>query len=419
MTPMPPNFSRAALETFIPAENWTSKGAHFASLWEIPQSMKCPLVGTCLSIDDHHHLLKKAGFNVRRICPASLHAAVMENIDAPTRVARRIDTFLKKKYLTSATEWLHSPESAIRKLWETGIQTGELELPLYIIACRSNISQSLQAEVFGTLHMLGHTAKRDLLESRRMIVRLEKLLAEEKELSRRIQKNLKEKTDTLMAKTAELEKWQRLETNTSTSSPREETAKESLENLSERLQRLQDKNQALNQRVKKLETERAEWRKAPQISGSEPAETPIQQTKPHALRPFPPKAEVPDLGYKRVLVVGGRPCMRPLYRNAVETTGGQFEYHDGCIHGGKQTLEARVRRSDIILCPVNCNSHGACGLVKEICRKHGKCLRMLDSSSRSAITAALEKTALQEEESPSVSNPLIAGNRFSKAAEEK
>lgn len=64
-----------------------------------------------------------------------------------------------------------------------------------------------------------------------------------------------------------------------------------------------------------------------------------------------------DLCRKRILIVGGINRMKSLYRQLIEENGGIFEYHDGHIKGGKKALEDRIMRADIVLCPVNINSH--------------------------------------------------------------
>ncbi|MBW1740471.1 MAG: DUF2325 domain-containing protein [Deltaproteobacteria bacterium] len=96
-----------------------------------------------------------------------------------------------------------------------------------------------------------------------------------------------------------------------------------------------------------------------------------------------------DLCAKRILIVGGITKLQAYYRKLIEEKGGVFEYHDGYMNGGKRGLETRVKRSDIILCPVNCNSHNACLSVKRLCRKHNKPVQMLSSASLSAISQAL------------------------------
>ena len=90
-----------------------------------------------------------------------------------------------------------------------------------------------------------------------------------------------------------------------------------------------------------------------------------------------------------MLIVGGITKLKHLYRDLVESGGGVFDYHDGYMTSGKQNLEARVKRSDVVICPVTCNSHGACIKVKRLCRKHNKTINMLPSASISAISGAL------------------------------
>ncbi|NCC06054.1 MAG: DUF2325 domain-containing protein, partial [Proteobacteria bacterium] len=67
-----------------------------------------------------------------------------------------------------------------------------------------------------------------------------------------------------------------------------------------------------------------------------------------------------DLCKKRVLIVGGIERMEKSYRRLIEERGGVFEYHAGHMKSGGKGLESSVQRADLVLCPVNCNSHGAC-----------------------------------------------------------
>jgi hypothetical protein len=83
--------------------------------------------------------------------------------------------------------------------------------------------------------------------------------------------------------------------------------------------------------------------------------------------------------------------MESLYRQLIEENGGIFEYHDGHIKGGKKNLENRIRRADIVLCPVNINSHNACSVVKKIGKKHKKSVQMLTGSGLGVICQALSE----------------------------
>ena len=81
--------------------------------------------------------------------------------------------------------------------------------------------------------------------------------------------------------------------------------------------------------------------------------------------------------------------MEALYREMVETNGGVFEYHSGDMRNGSKDLEKSVRRADVILCPIDCNSHGACTMVKRFCKKYGKPFQMLPSSGASSVFRAI------------------------------
>jgi hypothetical protein len=81
--------------------------------------------------------------------------------------------------------------------------------------------------------------------------------------------------------------------------------------------------------------------------------------------------------------------MKTYYREAIEAKGGLFEYHDGDMRGGIRALEGRFKRADIVLCPVDCNSHAACSLVKKLGKKHNKPVQMLHGSSINAVSWAL------------------------------
>ncbi len=96
-----------------------------------------------------------------------------------------------------------------------------------------------------------------------------------------------------------------------------------------------------------------------------------------------------DLCPKRVLIVGGIERMEALYRQIIEAAGGIMEYHDGNMHGGTMQLENSLRRADIVLCPVNCNSHNACLMAKRLGKKYERPVYMLTSSSLSSISRAL------------------------------
>jgi hypothetical protein len=106
-----------------------------------------------------------------------------------------------------------------------------------------------------------------------------------------------------------------------------------------------------------------------------------------------------DLDRKRILIVGGITRMESLYRELVESHGGIFEYHDGYMRHGVKNLESRLRRADLVVCPVNCNSHAACIQVKTLAKKYKKTVHMLASYSLSCISKVIGEMDNRETQS--------------------
>ncbi len=97
-----------------------------------------------------------------------------------------------------------------------------------------------------------------------------------------------------------------------------------------------------------------------------------------------------DLCRQRILIVGGIERMESQYRKLVEDDGGGIlEYHAGHMRGGKKQLEQSLQRADVVLCPVNCNSHGACKLVKNLAKKYCKTVHMMPNFSLNAIAGVI------------------------------
>lgn len=84
--------------------------------------------------------------------------------------------------------------------------------------------------------------------------------------------------------------------------------------------------------------------------------------------------------------------MEALYRGLVEDNGGFLDYHSGSMQGGPKKLEKCLRRADVIICPINCNSHAACVKVKTLAKKFGKDFHMLPTGSLSAIKRLLQES---------------------------
>lgn len=96
-----------------------------------------------------------------------------------------------------------------------------------------------------------------------------------------------------------------------------------------------------------------------------------------------------DCCMKRILMVGGITKFKALYKDIIEQHGCHFEYLDGYMKGGEKALMNKIKRCDLVFCPIDCNSHNACLSVKKLCKKEGKPYKILPSSSISGVTQAI------------------------------
>ncbi len=92
---------------------------------------------------------------------------------------------------------------------------------------------------------------------------------------------------------------------------------------------------------------------------------------------------------KRILIVGGFARMESLYRQVIEGMDGVFDYHDGNVKNGAKKLEGRLKRADLVLCLINCNSHAACSIAKSVAKRHRKSVYMLPNSGLTVVFKAV------------------------------
>ncbi|AEG59172.1 DUF2325 domain-containing protein [Desulforamulus ruminis] len=155
---------------------------------------------------------------------------------------------------------------------------------------------------------------------------------------------------------------------------------EELREYQDRIKRLEDENLTLLARIDELQTS-IRHLKIQRYCGCNDRVEPVETCDENCCHY--------DLCAKRILIVGGITKIKATYKSLIEQWGGEFDYLDGYMKGGERVLDNKIRKSDLVLCPVDCNSHNACLSVKKLCKKHGKPFKMLTSSSISGITQAI------------------------------
>ena len=384
--------------------------------WEMDSFFTCPVVGACLTVSEQKQLLKKACISCKGKTLFELHEILVSCSDNENKLSRRVDRLLRRKYMQKAAEFIAMNQLDFMDYWKEYFEIGELGLLVYAAAANRGLPSEVKRELFGIIHMNMHETANVNAELRRELAKVREARGEAdvrvkelKQVNRGLRKEsnklrkswetmrielavAKKERDRRMAELSGLRNdladqpspdgrdTENFDSGTDTSQEQELQAK---------IAELEKDNSRL---LKRLDHQQKENSILQGFLQSMAMQSPDGQPCDESCPSF-------DLCRKRVLIVGGISKMKTYYRNVVEAKGGQFEYHDGDLRGGIRVLEGRFKRADIVLCPVDCNSHAACSLVKKLGKKHKKPVQMLHGSSLNAVSWALL------DDNPNTANP--------------
>ncbi len=389
----------------------------FMDIWEIEPHFKCPVVGAMLSAEKHRTLLEKCGYDVSGLKPYEYHQQIMMKLSDRNAVSIKVNNFIKSNCRRSMVQVAGADENKARQLWDEARESGNVGPMMFaIVACKES-DVDLLCDVYGEVHMLSHANMTRVFDMQKQLVKNNEVLAREQQRVREKEGRIKElvkirKADA--ARTAALEAENRnLETRARALGQQAGTPchvrpevlelKQQMDSLELKLRDLNEKYRLVEREKRKLQIQAFSLENENQTLKNEFTAL-VENFGRFAAKEDPDHApglpcednrclkeacERYRLCAKRVFMVGGITKMKAYYKDIIEKAGGQFDYHDGYLKNTTANLEARVKRSDLVLCPVNCNSHTACLKVKQLCTRHNIELKILSSSSLSAVSNAL------------------------------
>jgi prefoldin subunit 5 len=374
--------------------------------WEIDHFFKCPVVGMCLTLSEQKQLLKKSGIPTKKKSPFEIHETLVASSESESRLSRRVDNLLNRKFGKETALLLGLENEAFKKHFKAAFEAGDCMGVTWAAAVNPDLYPELKREIFGDIHMTMHWSGEQRIELKQQLARQCKEIDDLRESfsiasqrRRALQKeneHLRQAQEKLRTTLAAVEREKaRLEEALASADSRYRYAEIERENrmLKEKLDaglvrdrdqqrlvaRLEEKNLHLSSEIERQQESNRQIKKETQeILGEVFTLNRCDATCPSF-----------DLCKKRILLVGGITRMESLYRELVENSGGVFEYHDGYMKKGVKKLENRLKRADVVVCPVSCNSHAACSIVKNLAKKHNKTVHMLANSSLNAVSQAL------------------------------
>nr|WP_319394922.1 DUF2325 domain-containing protein [uncultured Desulfobacter sp.] len=390
----------------------------FANVWEIERNFKCPVIGAMLSVNKHRDILKKCGWDVNGLKPYEYHSYLMGCMGDENAVSIKTNNFIRHqagKYMKQiAALYKKKNAKGVRSLWNDYSARGIIGPVMYAIVAHKDTDIDLLKDIHGEVHMLSHANMTEVFSVRKKLEAADQSLAREKNkvseknkkirgLVSQLKQTGKEKECLATEKNRLKRQLVQLETQTVFTQPSGPDLNQDVERLEQELSRQKEEVLNLERARKQLEIQlfsaenentmlKAEFEQLSSVFTAG-ADDVCNCGEPETC---PVTGECPDqdcprrrLCARRIFMIGGITKMKSYYRQIVEKAGGEFDYHDGYLRSSNDDLAAKVRRCDVVVCPVSCNSHNACLKVKHLCTRYNKELKILNSASLSAVTQAL------------------------------
>lgn len=357
-----------------------------ARLWDLPASLHCSVIGTCVPTSALRRLFRKAEGQQPDMGDYALHRLFVQAASGGFRLSRLTQRYLEDTYRASITRFSRVRGSeALQQLWQEALDNGGVAGAYWALLSHRDCTPEIQDLAAGEIHMLSHEAGRVWQEER---LRRQRLEADRDSLRQQLQSRQQEchrlhgEVHRLQQRCQELDcQLRQRDSQPSTPQalphcPKNAALRQRIQVLEERLQAQSLREQQQQQTLQRLQAQLAEQQRCP-----------MEQTV--ACGQQHPSCENLDLCGRCILYVGGRHAHRDRFRRVVEQCNGRFLHHDGGREDGHQRLRALLQQADTVLCPLNCVSHQAMGEIKQLCQRQTKPVKLLEGYSLSAFTAAL------------------------------
>jgi len=372
-------------------------------IWEFHGNLHCSIIGTCLSTGELRQVLKKLGIASPDSTDHELHAAAVGLAGRHDKAAKLLHKALDERHRLPINQFVKATtEDAVRALWREAVRRGEIPGAYWATLTHPATTQALVKDAFGEVHMLSHLVG---AANRADIRRLCELEAENTELRARLDRQQLAFRDAVVTREARIRELQDSVARLGTVEPAaagDDSAvlRHLIADLERRLAAETRRGAALNDKLAAATAALAEQRVACTRAERDAADLRCEldsisdRFAPADDDTAPATVVEQWLHGTTVLHVGGRPNQVAHLRAAAERAGATLLHHDGGIENHLHLLGGLTSQADIVVFPVDCISHHAAQMVKQLCRQAGKRFVPLRSAGASSLLAALRRPDL-------------------------
>ncbi|WP_119157103.1 DUF2325 domain-containing protein [Caldimonas tepidiphila] len=383
-------------------------------LWELEDKHHCPVVGTCLPMDELQRFAKRFGFHASLRDEFALHVEAVGRSRTRNPMSEALQKYLDRKYALAIRRFESARSDAeVAALWQEHLARGDVAGPLWAACCHKASSPETRQRLYADVHMLSHQVGAGQAADARRLGHLEAEnaqlrheLAAERLQRAHLQASWRDHALALEARTGSLAEQaaeaQRLRERLAQfesgeifadMSRRLDALRRSHEQLCANAQRvweLQRTLEAAREEAERLAAERdtlaAERDALEQLLLARDADA-DEAAPPGAAASCAAGGSAPNC----VLCVGGRTPLLPQYRALAARLGIRLIHHDGGQEEALSRLPDLIHSADAVLCPTDCVSHSAYYQLKNHCKRSGKPCLLFRGSGVSSFALALAR----------------------------
>ena len=397
-----------------------------AKLWELPDKYHCPIIGTCLHVEELRRIADKAGYVAdHQLSDFAVHVSFVSVADQRRHpLAKAAQKLLEKKHAIAVRRFSRAKNAdQLVALWEEAVAAGQVPGAFWALMTHSKCNPDVCTLAYETVHMLSHQVGAGLITDARLLADTRAELSKVREESL---KDLQRARDALEKRDRQIASLNKRLAETRDQTRDLDLARrkiadlesdQALARLSEGLRQLEAEVEGLRRSETRAHHEAETWRHhhdesqaalertAVELAESQSAVRVLEQVlmgdsssdtgceRCSANGRSAGCGACLDLAGRRVLCVGGRSSLTPYYRSLVDRCNGELIHHDGGLEDSRQRLETLLSAADVIVCPADCVSHDAYLRAKRYCKRTAKPCVLLKSSGVASFARALEQVA--------------------------
>lgn len=384
-------------------------------LWELDEKHHCPVIGTCLTLEELKKVARKGGFSGKSFEPYRLHVEAVSLSCSRNATAEAMHKLLERKFSLDLARFNRLRSDAeVLSLWKWHLERGEVAGPMWAVLTHKAASKETRNAVYADVHMLSHQVgagqaadvrRLENLEREHAVLRAAHAALKESETetayaNQALGRELKDARGATRALAEEAEALrQRLHTFESGQAMVSLGRRLFLaEAQAARATELEARLKAMEQRVGQLRADKVRLARELEEASAERDALErlwVGEAKPASEMSCNGACEQCDhrLQGRCVLCVGGRTPLLPQYRQLAERLGVRLIHHDGGKEEALARLPELLNASDAVICPTDCVGHLAYYQLKKHCKQSGKPCVLAKSSGVAGFAAALARLA--------------------------